>query len=205
MGKDISELKIVSCHLGNGGSIAAIDQGKSVDTSMGLTPLEGLLMGTRCGDIDPSIIEYLMKQHGMTIEEVMTVLNKESGIYGVSNISADMRDVDDAMEKGDKRAIETYELFCYRVKKYIGAYAAAMGGIDCIVFTAGIGENNPAIRHNILKDLEFIGVEYDEARNNAKSDLFEITTDNSKVKVFTIATNEELMIARDTYALAKKA
>lgn len=205
MDKDVTELKIVSCHLGNGGSIAAIDQGKSVDTSMGLTPLEGLLMGTRCGDLDPSIIEFLMKQHDMTIGEVMNVLNKESGIWGVSHISADMRDIDDAMEKGDKRAIETYELFCYRVKKYIGAYTAAMGGVDCIVFTAGIGENNPYLRRDILKDLEYLGIEYDDEKNMRKLDTMEITTENSKVKSYKIATDEELMIARDTYTLAKKA
>ncbi len=201
MGKDVKDLKIISCHLGNGGSIAAIDSGKSVDTSMGMTPLEGLIMGTRCGDIDPSLIEYIMKRRDMTIEEVMNVLNKESGIFGVSQISADMRDIDDAREKGDKRAIETYELYNYKIVKYIGAYVAAMNGVDCIVFTAGVGENNPQMRSDILGQFSYLGLECDEDKNSQKKDVYEITTDSSKVKAFTIATDEELMIARDTYEI----
>lgn len=203
MGKDVKDLKIISCHLGNGGSVAAIDGGKSVDTSMGMTPLEGLLMGTRCGDIDPSLIEYIMKRRDMTIDEVMNVLNKESGIWGVSQISADMRDIDDACERGEKRAIETYNLYCYKVIKYVGAYAAAMNGVDCIVFTAGVGENNPVLRRDILNSLTYLGLELDESKNGNKKDIFEITTDDSKVKAFTIATDEELMIARDTYSIVK--
>ncbi|MCK5130043.1 MAG: acetate kinase [Clostridiales bacterium] len=203
MGKDASKLKIASCHLGNGGSVAAIDCGKSVDTSMGMTPLEGLLMGTRCGDIDPSLIEFLMKKRNLNIEEVMNILNKESGIWGVSKISADMRDIDDAVERGDQRAIETYNMYCYKVIKYIGAYAAAMGGLDCIVFTAGVGENNPQLRRDISKSFEFMGLEFDEERNSTQRGVpvYEITTDASKLKAFTIATDEELMIARDTYKI----
>ena len=203
MGKDVKELKIISCHLGNGGSVAAIDSGKSVDTSMGMTPLEGLIMGTRCGDIDPSLIEYIMKRRSMTVEEVMNVLNKESGLFGVSQISADMRDIDDAREKGNKRAIETYELYCYKIVKYIGAYVAAMNGVDCIVFTAGVGENNPQLRSDILAQFGYLGLKCDEDKNNQKKDVYEITTDSSKVKAFTIATDEELMIARDTYEIVK--
>lgn len=202
--KDVKELKIISCHLGNGGSVAAIDHGVSVDTSMGLTPLEGLLMGTRCGDLDPSIIEFLMKRRDLTIEQVMSILNKDSGMWGVSQISADMRDIYDAVERGNKRAKETYELYCYKVKKYIGAYMAAMGGVDCIVFTAGVGENNPKLRSDILESFKFIGLEFDDEKNKLKQDVYEITTDRSKVKAFTIATDEELMIARDTYALVVK-
>ncbi len=203
MGKPVSELKIISCHIGNGGSVAAIDGGKSVDTSMGMTPLEGILMGTRCGDIDPSLIEYIMKRRDMTIEEVMTVLNKKSGLIGVSEISADMRDIDDARRTGDVRAVETYELFCYKIIKYIGAYAAAMKGVDCIVFTAGVGENNPWLCKDILSHFEFIGVQVDEEKEFVKQDVFELTNENSKVKGFVIATDEELMIANDTYELVK--
>ena len=201
MGKNVDEVKIISCHLGNGASIAAIDCGKSVDTSMGLTPLEGLLMGTRCGDLDPSIIEFIMKKRNLQIDEVMEILNKESGLWGVSQISADMRDIYDEVERGNIRATETYELYCYRVIKYIGAYAAAMGGVDCIVFTAGVGENNPQLTKDVLRNLKFIGVEFDEDKEGKKQDIFEITKENSKVKAYTIATNEELMIARDTYAI----
>jgi len=203
MGKKVFELKIISCHLGNGGSVAAIDGGKSIDTSMGMTPLEGLIMGTRCGDIDPSLIEYIMKRRDMTIEEVMGVLNKESGLWGVSQISADMRDIDDAREKGDIRAIETYELYCYKIIKYIGAYAAAMNGVDCIVFTAGVGENNPWLCKDILRHFSFLGLKFDEHKEFIKQEVYEITSDDSKVKAFTIATDEELMIASDTYEIVK--
>ena len=203
MGKNPKELKIISCHLGNGGSIAAIDRGKSVDTSMGMTPLEGLIMGTRCGDIDPSLIEYIMKCRDLDIDKVMNILNKESGIWGVSQISADMRDIDDAREKGNKRAIETYELYCYKIVKYIGAYIAAMNGVDCIVFTAGVGENNPQLRSDVLKYFGYLGLECDEEKNKERKEVFEITTDSSKVKAYTIATDEELMIARDTYEIVK--
>ncbi len=203
MGKDVKDVKIISCHLGNGGSVAAINGGKSVDTSMGMTPLEGLLMGTRCGDIDPSLIEFIMKRRKMTIEEVMEVLNKESGLWGVSLISADMRDIVDACEKGDRRAIETYNLYSYKVIKYIGAYAAAMGGVDCIVITAGVGENNPQMCKEILAHFEFMGVEIDQDKEFVKQDVFEFTTVSSKVKAYVIATDEELMIARDTYSIVK--
>ena len=203
MGKKVFELKIISCHLGNGGSVAAVKGGKSIDTSMGMTPLEGLIMGTRCGDIDPSLIEYIMKSRGLNIEEVMNLLNKESGLWGVSQISADMRDIDDAREKGDRRAIETYELYCYRIVKYIGAYAAAMNGVDCIVFTAGVGENNPWLCKDVLSHFKFLGLEIDENKEFVKQSVFELTTKASKVKAFVIATDEELMIARDTFEIVK--
>ena len=165
--------------------------------------MKALSWETRCGDIDPSLIEYIMKRRDLTIEEVMNILNKESGLWGVSQISADMRDIDDARQSGEKRAVETYELYCYKIVKYIGAYAAAMNGVDCIVFTAGVGENNPQLRSDVLKYFGYLGVECDAQKNKQRKDVYEITTDDSKVKVFTIATDEELMIARDTYEIVK--
>ena len=204
MGKKPEDLRTVVCHLGNGGSISAVKYGKSIDTSMGLTPLEGVLMGTRCGDLDPSIIEYIMQKDNVDISEAMRILNKESGLLGVSEISSDMRDIEQAMLKGDKMALKTYKLYCYRVRKYIGAYAAAMGGIDAVVFTAGIGENNPQMRADILDDMEFMGLKIDRKTNDSKADLVKISTDDSKVAAYSIATNEELMIARDTLELVSR-
>ncbi|MEX1377856.1 MAG: acetate kinase [Eubacteriales bacterium] len=201
MDKKVEELRTIICHLGNGGSVSAVKHGKSVDTSMGLTPLEGVLMGTRCGDLDPSIVEYIMQIENMSIGEVMDILNKKSGILGVSEISSDMRDIEAEVANDNKAAIRVYNLFCYRVKKYIGAYAAAMGGVDVIVFTAGIGENNPDMRADILEDMEFLGLEIDRKTNDSKADLVQISTKNSKVAAYSIATNEEVMIARDTLEL----
>jgi len=204
MGKKPEELRSVICHLGNGGSVSAVKYGKSIDTSMGLTPLEGVLMGTRCGDLDPSIIEFIMQVDNKSISEAMSVLNKESGILGVSEISSDMRDIEIAVAEGNEAAIRVYNLFCYRVKKYIGAYTAAMGGVDAVVFTAGIGENNPDMRADILDDMEYLGLKIDRKANDSKDDLVQISTDDSKVAAYSIATNEEVMIARDTLELVGK-
>ncbi len=203
MGKKPEELKIVTCHLGNGGSVTAVDGGKSVDTTMGMTPLEGVLMGTRSGSLDPAIIEFLMTNKHMTIEEVMAVLNKKSGLQGISGLSSDMRDVVAGMKEGNERAKIAFESFCYRVTKYIGAFAAAMGGVDAVVFTAGIGENMALVREAVCKDLGFMGIKLCPERNAQRGDEVKISTDDSKVQVWVIATNEELMIARDTLQLVK--
>lgn len=203
--KPIESLKVITCHLGNGSSIAAVNQGKSVDTSMGFTPLAGLPMGTRSGNIDPAILSYLMEKRNMTCEEVNEILNKESGVFGLSGVSSDFRDLYKAADEGDKRAQLALDVFNYDVKKFIGAYAAAMGGVDCIVFTAGIGENTPQVRQNACLDLEFMGIKIDNERNQqvlGKLDREgEISTDDSSVKVLVIPTNEELMIARETLEL----
>ena len=202
MGKDISELKIITCHLGNGSSIAAIDGGKSVDTSMGLTPLEGVPMGTRSGDIDPAIMEYLGSKLDMDLAQMTTYLNKKSGVYGLSGgISSDYRDLFEAAENGNEDAKNALDVFAYRVRKYIGSYALAMGGVDVIVFTAGIGENNPKMRAMIMNGLDFINSKLDADKNVQKGECYEISTDDSKVKAMVIATNEELVIARDTKQL----
>ena len=198
MQKDLSSLKIITCHLGNGASITAVNQGKSVDTSMGFTPLEGLIMGTRAGDIDPAIIPYVMAKEELSLGEVDAMLNKHSGVLGISGIGSDMRDIEDAEAAGNERAKLALDMYRYRILKYIGAYAAAMGGVDAIVFTAGIGENDPVSRAIIGKQLAFMGVEIDEEQNNCRGKEREITTPTSKVKMWVIPTNEELMIARDT-------
>jgi acetate kinase len=203
LGRPYNEVKIITCHLGNGCSIAAVDCGKSVDTSMGMTPLEGVLMGTRAGDMDPAIIEHLIAQGNLTIDEVMSILNKKSGLIGISVVSSDMRDTLDAADAGNERAKMAVDVFCYRIRKYIGAYAAAMGGLDAVVFTAGIGENNPRLRKMILTGLEFIGIGVDDAKNNARAAEQDISLPGSKVRAYVIATNEELVIARDTLALVK--
>jgi len=201
MGKKLEDLKIITAHLGNGASITAIDRGKSVDTSMGFTPLEGLVMGTRCGDIDPAIVPFLQKNKGWDAEKVENVLNKESGLLGISGISNDSRDVEEAAEEGNHRAQVAVDIFCYRVKKYIGAYAAAMGGLDAIVFTAGIGENSDIVRKKALEGMEFLGVTLDLEKNKARRKLTEISSPDSRVKAFIVPTNEELVIARDTHEL----
>lgn len=201
MNRPYEELKIISCHLGNGASIAAVANGKCVDTSMGLTPLEGLVMGTRCGDIDPAIIKFIMEKEGISIEEMDKIMNKKSGLLGISGISNDSRDVSEAAKNGNKRAQLALELFDYRVVKYIGAYVAAMGGVDAIVFTAGIGENQWETRDNIIEQLGFLGIKLDKEANKVRGEEKEISTPDSTVKVFVIPTNEELMIARDTMAL----
>ena len=198
MDKDPKDVKVITCHLGNGASVAAVDGGESVDTSMGLTPLEGLVMGTRSGDIDPAIIPFLMKKEGLEADEVDNILNKKSGLLGVSGVSNDSRDVKEAAKNGNERAELARKLFNYRVKKYIGSYAAAMGGVDAIVFTAGIGENAKDVRKDVMEDMEFLGIEIDEEANDVRGEKREISTKDSKVKVFTIPTNEELVIARDT-------
>ena len=202
MGKNIEDLKIITCHLGNGGSLTAVDGGKSVDTSMGFTPLEGIVMGTRSGNIDPAIVTYLINELGYTSEEVNTMLNKKSGLLGISELSSDFRDIRDAaFDRKEERAILTKDVFFYSIKKQIGAYAAAMGGVDVIVFTAGIGENSIETREGVLEGLEFLGVKLDKEKNAIRADINEISTDDSRVKAYVIATNEELMIAKETLEL----
>ncbi|MCP4400183.1 MAG: acetate kinase [bacterium] len=204
MGRPIEELKIITCHLGNGASITAIDGGKSVDTSMGLTPLEGLIMGTRCGDIDPAIIPFLMAKEESSISEVDSMLNKHSGLLGITGLSSDMRDLEDAVEEGDERAQLGMEMYCYRIRKYIGSYAAAMNGIDAIVFTAGVGECGPIQRSMICQKLGYLGADFNPDVNEFKAKEREISKPDSKVKLYVIPTNEELVIARDTLKLTKK-
>ena len=202
LGKPIESLKLISCHLGNGSSIAAVCNGKSVDTSMGFTPLAGLPMGTRSGDIDAGVMEYLMNKYGMDIKEMLNVLNKKSGVQGVSGVSSDFRDLDAAAKSGNERAALALDMFSYGVKKYIGAYAAAMGGVDAIIFTAGVGENDAQQRMAIASGLEFMGVKMDPDANNIRGKEAIISAIDSKVKVLLIPTNEELMIALDTAELA---
>ncbi|TCK98317.1 acetate kinase [Natranaerovirga hydrolytica] len=198
LGKDIEDLKIVVCHLGNGASICAVDGGKSVDTSMGLTPLEGLIMGTRSGDIDPAIIEFLYKKEKLNLEEIMNILNKKSGALGISQVSSDFRDIEEEMDKGNKQAKTTMDVYAYRVAKYVGSYAAAMNGIDAIVFTAGLGENNKDVRKEICDYLEFLGVDVDDEKNNCRGIEKDFSKDGAKVRSLVVPTNEELMIAQET-------
>jgi len=202
MGKDIKELKIVNCHLGNGASVSAVKNGESVDTSMGFTPLQGLVMGTRTGDMDPAVVTYLIKELGYSASEVDDILNKKSGVLGVSGVSSDFRDVEDAAwNKKEHRSNIALDMFVYRVKQYIGSYAAIMGGVDAIVFTAGVGENSVEMRESILEGFDFLGVDFDKDKNKVRGKFAEITKEGSKVKAFVIPTNEELMIAKDTLAL----
>ena len=205
MGKSYDEVKTIVCHLGNGSSVSAVLNGKCVDTSMGLTPLEGLVMGTRSGDIDPAIMEFIAKKENLDIEGVMEVLNKKSGVFGISGgLSSDFRDLTDAMNAGDKKAKIAMDVFSYRVAKYIGSYAAAMNGVDDIVFTAGIGENDDYVREEVCKYLGYLGVDFDtEVNTGLRGKEAELTKEGSKVKVFVIPTNEELAIARETLALVK--
>ena len=205
MGKSYDEVKTIVCHLGNGSSVSAVLNGKCVDTSMGLTPLEGLVMGTRSGDIDPAIMEFIAKKENLDIEGVMEVLNKKSGVFGISGgLSSDFRDLTDAMNAGDKKAKIAMDVFSYRVAKYIGSYAAAMNGVDDIVFTAGIGENDDYVREEVCKYLGYLGVDFDsEVNKGLRGKEAELTKEGSKVKVFVIPTNEELAIARETLALVK--
>ena len=201
LGKPIEHLRLISCHLGNGSSIAAVKGGKSVDTSMGFTPLAGVPMGTRSGDLDAGILEYLMNRRGYDVKEMLSVLNKQSGVQGVSGVSSDFRDLTAAAGQGNSRAALALDLFAYSVKKYIGSYAAAMGGVDAIIFTAGVGENDSACRMAIASGLEFMGVRMDPDANNVRGKEAIISAIDSKVKVLLIPTNEELMIALDTAAL----
>ncbi len=196
--KDYNDSKIITCHLGNGASVAAVKNGKSIDTSMGLTPLEGLVMGTRCGDIDPAIVPFLQEKEDLSSKEIDNIMNKESGLLGISGISNDSRDIQEAAADGNERAQLAGDVFNYRVKKYIGAYTAAMGGVDAIVFTAGIGENAIEIREGILDGLEYLGFELDKEANDSRGKEIEISKAGSDTRVFVIPTNEELVIARDT-------
>jgi acetate kinase len=196
MGKKYEDLKIITAHLGNGCSMAAVNKGISVDTTMGFTPLEGLLMGTRSGDLDPQVILYVMGKEGLSLNEAATMLNKHSGLIGISGESSDMREILAAVKDQHQRAKHAFDIFCYRIKKYVGAYASAMGGVDALVFTGGIGENSFEVREEVCKDMEFMGIQLDLLRNQNNSEL--ISTDSSKVKVFRIPTNEELVIAMDT-------
>ena len=200
-GKPYDAVKTVVCHLGNGASICAVQDGKSVDTSMGLTPLEGLVMGTRSGDIDPAIMEFIAKKEGLDIAGLMNVLNKKSGVEGVSGVSSDFRDLDNAADEGNNRAKIALEVFIYRVAKYVGAYTAAMNGVDVIAFTAGIGENAGNVREGVCKYLGYLGIEIDKEANAKRGEEITISTPDSKVKVMVVPTNEELAIARDTVAL----
>ena len=202
LGKDPADLKIVTCHLGNGSSITAVNGGKCVDTSMGLTPLAGVLMGTRCGDIDPSVVTYMEQKLGIHGQDMADYLNKKSGLLGVSGVSSDMRDVTAASLAGNKRAELAQDMLAYQIKKYIGSYAAAMNGLDCVVFTGGIGENDVRFRKMACSDMEFFGIELDDEKNaNCKADQADLSKDGSKVRILKICTNEELMIARDTQEL----
>lgn len=204
MGKDIKDVKIITCHLGNGASLAAIKDGHCVDTSMGFTPLEGIAMGTRCGNIDPAIVTFLMNEGKMTAKEVDNLMNKQSGVFGLSGVSSDFRDIEGAAKEGNERADLALDVYNYRVREMIGAYAAAMGGVDAMVFTAGLGENAIETRAEICKGLEFLGIEIDDAKNNVRGKATEVSKDGTKVKVFVIPTNEELVIARDTKELTSK-
>jgi len=201
LGKPYEKLKIVTCHLGNGSSIAAVDCGKVIDTSMGFTPLDGLAMGTRCGTIDPAVVTFLMNKEGLSTEELDAIMNKKSGVLAISGVSSDFRDLDDAVDQGNERAALALEVFSYQVKKFIGAYACAMGGIDAIVFTAGIGENNPKIRKMVCEGLGFMGASINEEKNLVRGAEMDISTEDSKVRVLVIPTNEELAIAKETKKL----
>ncbi len=204
LGKPYDELKLITAHLGNGGSMAAIKYGTSIDTSMGFTPLEGLLMGTRCGDLDPSIVTYVMGKEGLTISETNALLNKHGGLVGISGESSDMREILQAVDEGDKKSTYALDVYTYRIKKYIGSYAAAMGGVDAVVFTGGVGENSDRIRKDVCSELEFLGIEIDDEANKAPEGEAFISTEDSKTKVLRIPTNEELVIAMDTEMIVLK-
>lgn len=203
MGKKPEELKIVSCHLGNGSSITAVNAGKSVDTTMGFTPLDGLIMGTRCGAIDASAVTFIQNKLGMSPAETSDYLNKKSGFLGVSGISSDNRDITAAIAEGNERAKLTSEMLTYQIKKYIGSFAAAMNGLDAVIFTGGIGENAPEVRQAVCDDMSFFGIEVDKDLNNVRGELCKISSENSKVQVWVVPTNEELLIARDTLAMVQ--
>ncbi|NLZ88158.1 MAG: acetate kinase [Clostridiales bacterium] len=201
LGKNREDLRIITCHLGNGSSICAVNRGKCVDTSMGLTPLEGLVMGTRSGSMDPAILQYIMNNENIDIDTLLNILNTSSGLLGISGISSDMRDVDKAAEEGNKRASLAREMLYRGVKKYIGAYAAIMGGVDVIVFTAGIGENGILLRQRVMEGMEYLGAKIDPVKNNTRQVEADVSAADSKVRILVIPTNEEIVIARDTKAL----
>lgn len=203
LGKNIEDCKIITCHLGNGASVAAIDGGKSVDTSMGFTPLEGLIMGTRCGDIDAAILPFLMEKEGLDAKGLSDLMNKKSGVYGITGISSDFRDIEDAAAQNNELAQVALESYAKKVKKYIGSYAAEMNGVDAVVFTAGVGENGIDMRADIMANMDFLGMKLDEEANKVRGKERVISTEDSKVKILLIPTNEELMIARDTLELVK--
>ena len=203
LGKPYDNLKTIVCHLGNGASICAVKNGESVDTSMGLTPLEGLIMGTRSGDIDPAVVQFIAHKENKTLDEMLNILNKKSGVLGMSGVSSDFRDLTKAANEGNHRAQVALEAYAYRIAKYVGAYTAAMNGVDAIVFTAGVGENNGSIRKNICDYLGYLGVEIDDNENSKRGEDLIISTNASKVKVMVIPTNEELKIAQETMALVK--
>ncbi len=204
LGAPLESLKIVSCHIGNGASCTAIKDGKSFDTSMGMTPLEGLMMGTRSGDLDPAIVPYVMNKEELTLNEVNSMLNKHSGMLAISGVSSDMREVQEAIADGDRNAQLAFDMYTYRMRKYIGAYAAAMNGLDTLIFTAGVGENSAVLRKAVCEGLTFLGVELDENRNAERSKHPRyISTDSSRIKVLVVPTNEELIIARDTYRIVQ--
>lgn len=199
-GKDIKDLKIITCHIGNGGSITAVDGGKSVDTSMGFTPLAGITMGTRSGDVDASLLQYIMEKEGLSMDEMITILNKKSGLLGISGVSSDMRDVEAAAAEGNERAQVALDIYYDRVRKYVGSYLTVLGGADVIVFTAGVGENSASFREEICKDMEWAGIKLDSERNDTRDEA-KISADDSKVAIWTIPTDEELMVVRDTVRL----
>jgi len=204
LGKPYRELKIITAHLGNGGSLAAIDGGVSIDTSMGFTPLEGLIMGTRSGDLDPSIVTYVMGKEGLDVREMNALLNKHSGLIGVSGESSDMRELEEAVADGDKRAKYAFDLYTYRIKKFVGSYIAAMGGLDALVFTGGIGENSIEVRKAVCDNMEYLGLEIDLNKNDMAKEDMDISTQNSKAKILRLTTNEELVIALDTEKIVKE-
>lgn len=204
LSKSIEELRIVTCHLGNGSSIAAVDKGRSIDTSLGFGTVAGVIMGTRCGDLDPAIVLFLMEKDDLSTARMQEILYKKSGFLGVSGISNDLRDVEEAAKRGNRRADLALDIFAYGIKKYIGAYAAAMGGLDVVVFTAGIGENSNVVRERVCRGLEFLGIKLDLEKNKVRGKEAIISADDSKVKVMVIPTNEELVIARDTKRIVEK-
>ncbi len=203
LGKAPEDIKIITCHLGNGSSVSAVKNGKCVDTSMGFTPLDGVVMGTRTGSMDPAVVTFVMENEHLTAKEMDNLMNKKSGVFGISGISSDFRDLSDAAEKGDEKAKLALDMFTYSVKKLIGAYAAAMGGVDAVVFTAGIGENDGAMRKEIVSGLEFMGIKIDDEKNKKRGEAIDVSAPDASVKTFVIPTNEELMIALDTKRLVE--
>ena len=204
LGRPIEELRLVTCHLGNGSSMAAVQFGKSVDTSMGITPLEGVIMGTRSGNVDPAVLQFIMNHENLDINQMLDILNKQSGFLGISSVSSDMRDVEEAAAKGDRNSQISIDMLYQGIKKYIAAYAAVMGGVDAVIFTAGIGENGWELREGVLENMEFLGIKFDKEKNKVRGKEIEISTPDSKVKVLVVPTNEEIVIARDTLALVGK-
>ena len=203
LGLDYKNQRIIACHIGNGGSITAVKDGVSIDTSMGLTPVEGLMMGTRCGDVDPAALLYIQQKEGLDAEGMQALINKKSGVLGISGLSSDMRDIENAIEQGNERAKLALDMYEYRIIKYVGAYTAALGGVDVIVFTAGVGENQIATRERVCKQLAYLGIDFDSDKNNCRGEEVEISRPKSKVRVVVIPTDEEYMIARDTQAIVE--